>query len=147
MDARRKMSACFMNAAQPLEKKLIHSVRTEPIRRRIYHVKQFINFKGRKNKIDVNRFTKSNDELTVPWISLLHFLICFRFCFFLVVFFFQSELSCSAGYLKLENFMLYACFGFIKSSGNTFRHYHFHKKAVPLRHIEVHGTILFSKCG
>ena len=64
MHALRKMSACFTDVTSitTCTGRFIHSARTELIREKIFHVKQVLDFEGRKNKLDVNRFTKSNDK-------------------------------------------------------------------------------------
>ena len=38
----------------------------ESIRERIFHVKQVVNFQGRENKFDVNRFAKLIDKFEHP---------------------------------------------------------------------------------
>ena len=49
------MSACFTDVTSitACTGKFIYNARTEPIRERIFHVKQVLNFKGRENKFDV----------------------------------------------------------------------------------------------
>ena len=58
--ARSEVSACFTDVTSitTCTGKFIYNARTEPIRERIFHVKQVLNFKGRENKFDVNRFAK-----------------------------------------------------------------------------------------
>ena len=58
------MSACFTDVTSitTCTGTFIHNARTEPVRERIFHVKQALNFKSGENKFDVNRFTKSIDK-------------------------------------------------------------------------------------
>ena len=57
------MSACItdVTSTATCTGKFIPNAHTEPIRERIFHVKQALNFKSGENKFDVNRFTKSID--------------------------------------------------------------------------------------
>ena len=67
-DARSEVSACFTDVTSitTCTGKFIYNARTEPIRERIFHVKQVLNFKGRENKFDVNRFAKAIDKCAHP---------------------------------------------------------------------------------
>ena len=42
----------------------------EPMRERIFHVEQVLNYKSRENKFDVDRFTKSIDKFCAPYAVL-----------------------------------------------------------------------------
>ena len=68
VDARREMSAGFTDVASitTCTGTFIHNARTEPIREWIFHVKQVLNFKGQREKFDVNRFAKSINKFTHP---------------------------------------------------------------------------------
>ena len=117
-DARSEVSACFIDVTSitPCTGKFIYNARTEPIRERIFHVKQVLNFKGRENKFDVNRFAKSIDkcahpmlcytrepadvrDLKVKFRRLLWLDTCYGSC---VVTFYRLPWKCSGGlcYLK-----------------------------------------------
>jgi len=63
--ARGEMSVCFANVTSirgtACTRKFVHDARTEPVRERIFHVEQVLNFKGRINKFDVDGFAESID--------------------------------------------------------------------------------------
>ena len=61
--ARGEMSACFANVTSitACTRKFVHDARTEPVRERIFHVEQVLNFEGRINKFDVDGFAESID--------------------------------------------------------------------------------------
>ena len=63
-----EVSAYFTNVTSitTCTGKFIHDARTDPIRERIFHVKQILNFKGRENKFDVKRFAKLIDKFAHP---------------------------------------------------------------------------------
>ena len=67
-DASSEVSACFTDVTSitTCRGKFIYDARTEPIRERIFHVKQVFIFEGSENKFDVNRFAKSIDKFAHP---------------------------------------------------------------------------------
>ena len=60
-----KVSACFakVTSITACPGKLVHDSHTKHVRKRIFHVEKVIHFKSRVNKLDLNEFTESVDEL------------------------------------------------------------------------------------
>ena len=74
MDARGEMPACFANVTSIIActRKFLGNARADPVRERIFHVEQVLNFEGRINKFDVDGFCS---------FAILLFCCFFLFCF------------------------------------------------------------------
>ena len=65
---RGKVSDCFANATSitACTGKFVDDACMKPVRERIFHVEEVLNFKSGINKLDVNWFTEPVDEFAHP---------------------------------------------------------------------------------